>query len=108
MILGFTMVNMKTLLTQNKLQDNPFLLAFQVKNLLYVHDPIETDRYVVLKSQPKGLRNYTTYEPEYVDMSRVSDFQETKCVDEENIVYVNAYMYYVHSNCEEIWLNFNK
>lgn len=110
--LGFTMVNMKKFLSQNHWQDDPFILASQAKQVFYVQDPVETDWYVVLTCPPKGLRNNASYEPEYADLSHVVDFQETKCVSEEDIadvdVNVDVNVDYVRSDCEGIWLNLKK
>ena len=65
---GFTMVNMNKFLSQNHWKDDPFILALQAKQVFYVQDLVETDWYVVLTCPPKGLRNNTSYEPEYADL----------------------------------------
>lgn len=102
---------MKKCLSQNHWKDDPFILESQAKQVFYVQDPVEIDQYVVLTC-PKGLRNNTSYEPEYADSSQVVDFQETKCVSEEHIddvdVNIDMKVDYVHSDCEGIWLNIKK
>ena len=83
--LGFTMVNIKMCLSNNKVQDDPFILASQAKQVLYVQDTLENDWYVVLTCPQKGLRNSNTYDLEYAYLSTIVDFQGRKCKDDEAI-----------------------
>ena len=40
--IGFTMVNMKRCLSKDRVQDDPFILASQVKQVFYVRDLVDT------------------------------------------------------------------
>ena len=47
---SFTTVNLKHVMYKdNHLGDEPFILAGQAEQVVYVQDPLEPDRYVVLK-----------------------------------------------------------
>lgn len=37
--IGFTMVNLKRCLSKDRVQDDPFILESQVKQIFYVQDP---------------------------------------------------------------------
>lgn len=104
--IGFTLVNLKRCLRKDKVQDHPFILASQAKQVFYVQDPIENDWYVVLTCPPKGLRNSNTYELEYPYLSSVADFEGTKCKDDEAIG--DGDMDYVKKDCEGTWLLVDK
>ena len=42
--IGFTMVNLKRYLSKDRVQDiDPFILASQEKQVLYIQDPVEND-----------------------------------------------------------------
>jgi len=41
--IGFTMVNLKRCLSKDRVQDDPFILASQAKQVFYVQDPVEND-----------------------------------------------------------------
>jgi hypothetical protein len=76
--IGFTMVNLKRCLSKDRVQDDPFILASQAKQVFYIQYPVENYWYVVMTCPPKGLRNSNTYELEYADLSSVVDFEGTK------------------------------
>ena len=59
--LSFTMVNMKRCLSKDRVQDDPFILAPQEKQVFYVQYPVENDWRVVLTFPPKGPRNCNRY-----------------------------------------------
>jgi hypothetical protein len=93
---GFTMVNLKRRLRKNRVQDDPFILASQEKQVLYVQNHVGNDWYVFLTCPPKGLINSNTYELDYENLSRVVNFEGTKCKDHEStndgdIDYVQKY-----------------
>ena len=101
--LGFAMVNLKRSFSKDTLQDYPFILASQVKQVFYVRDLVENDWYAVLKFPPKGLRNSNTYELEYANLSSVVDFEDKKCKDDE--VVSDGDMDYIRQYCEGTWLD---
>ena len=104
--LGFTMVNLKRCLSKDSIQDDPFNLASQVKQVIYVQDTVENDWYAVLTCPPKGLTNSNTYDLEYADLSTILDFQGKKCKDYEAIG--DGEMDYVQQDCEGTWLDVDK
>ena len=55
--IGFTMVNLKRCLSKDRVQDDPFILASQVKQVFYIQNLVENDWCVVLTCPPKGPRN---------------------------------------------------
>ena len=72
---------------------------------------------------PKGLKNNTTYQPKYVNLSIVVDFSKSKFLNGENKIVVEFSkskflngenkvvdfdVDYIHSYCQGIWLNINK
>ena len=76
--IGFSMVNLKRCLSKDRVQDDPFILASQVKHVFYVQDPLENDWCVVLTCPPKGPRNCNRYELEYAYLSSVAEFEGMK------------------------------
>jgi len=84
---GFIMVNLKRFLSNNRVQDDPFILASQMKQVFYVQDIVENDCYVVITCPAKGLRNSNTYELEYVEISSVADSKWRKHKGDESIGY---------------------
>jgi hypothetical protein len=104
--IGFTMVNLKRLLSKDIVQYDPFILASQVKQVLYVQNHVGNDWYVFLTCPPKGLINSNTYELEYVDLSSVVDSEGTKLKDDEATV--DGDMNYVRQDCEGTWLDVDK
>jgi len=101
--IGFTMVNLKICLSKGRVQDYPFILESQEKQVLCVQDLVDNDWYVVLTGPPKGLRNSNTYKLEYADLSIVSDFEGTKCKDDE--VVDDGELNYVQQDCKGTWLD---
>ncbi len=84
------------------MQDDPFIMASQAKQVFYVQDPLENDWYVVLACPPNRLRNSNTYELDYADLSSVADFEVTKCKDDEAVG--DGDMDYVQKDYEGTWL----
>lgn len=95
--IGFTMVNLKRCLSKDRLQDDPFILASQTKQVFYVQDPVENDWCVVLTCPLKGSRNFNRYDLEY------ADFEGTKCKEDEAVG--DGGMDYVRQDCEGTWLD---
>ena len=91
---------------KDKVKDDPFILASQVKQVFYVQDPLENDWYVFLTCPPKGLRNSNSYDLEYAYLSTIVHFQGTTCKDDEGIG--DGDMDYVRKYCECTWLDVDK
>ena len=96
--IGFTMVNIKRCLSKDKVQDDPFILSSQVKQVFYVQNLIENDWCVVLTCPPKGSRNFNRYELEYAYLSSVAYFERMKCKEDE--VIGDGGMDYFRQDCE--------
>ena len=94
------------MLSKDRVQDDPFILASQVKHVFYVRDLVENDWYAVLKFPPKGLRNSNTYELENADLLSIVEFDGTKCKNDEAIGYGD--MDYVQQASEGTCINGDK
>ena len=101
--LGFTMVDLKRCLSKDRVQDDPFILASQVKQVSYVQDPVENVWCVVLTCPPKGPRNCNRYELEYAVLLNVADFEGMKSKVDEAIG--DGGMDCVPQYCEGTWLD---
>ncbi|XXG42875.1 hypothetical protein AAC387_Pa01g3044 [Persea americana] len=90
--LGFTLVNLKRLLSTNE----PFVLASQALQVFYVEDPVERDWHVAIKTKPRDFfdmhGNVNVNEEESYLESRPYDAQQLEdiCVDADNISEVRA------------------
>ncbi|KAJ8648571.1 hypothetical protein MRB53_001594 [Persea americana] len=90
--LGFTLVNLKRLLSTNE----PFVLASQALQVSYVEDPIERNWHVAIKTKPRNFldmhENVNVNEEESYLESRPYDAQQLEdiCVDADNISEVRA------------------
>ena len=92
----FTLVNFKHLLyKQNRLSDEPFILASQAQQVWYVQDPIEEDWHVVVKLTPRDL--YDMYGKEFAEdpitCPQVETYSEQQLDDttftrEEDVIWV--------------------
>ena len=101
--IGFTMVKLKRFLSKDRVQDDPFILASQAKQVFYVQDPIDNNWCVVLTFPLKGPRNCNSYQLQYADLSSVAYFEGTKCKVDEAIG--DGGMDYVRQDCECTWLD---
>ena len=86
--LGFTLVNLKRLLSTNE----PFVLASQALQVFYVQEPVETDWHVAIMTKPRDFfdmhgDSFNANEEETYLESQPYDAQRLKdiCIDADNI-----------------------